>query len=58
MMGQKIDRGTRAVKPSKIKILNCLQMLSSGNSAKRSDEIAYMAEETGIQYFSIMQTHN
>lgn len=32
-------------------MLNCLNMLSSGNRADNNDDVVYMAEETGRQYF-------
>lgn len=39
--------GRRLGKPTDVKIVNCLNLLSSGNSAARTDYVAYMAEDTG-----------
>lgn len=38
-------------KRTEVKMLNCFNMLSSGNRADRNDDVTHMAKETGRQYF-------
>lgn len=41
----------RLGKPTNVKLLEFLNMLSSGNSAERNEEEAYMAKEIGRPFF-------
>lgn len=43
--------GRRSVKPTDVIILNCLTMFCSGNSPDRNEDVAYMDDETGPQYY-------
>lgn len=41
--------GRRPVNQKDVKVLNCLQMLSSGNCPNRNDEVAYISVETSLK---------
>lgn len=49
--------GRRPGKPTSVIIMNCLQMLSSGNSTEKNDNITYMAAETGRWYAFVSFEH-
>lgn len=42
--------GRRTGKPTGVKLSNCLNMLRSGNSADRNENVAYMTEKNGREY--------
>lgn len=38
-------------KPTDVRVFNCFNILSSRKSTDRNEDVAYMADETGRQYF-------
>lgn len=44
--------GRRSGNPTDVNILNCFNMLSSGNRADRKEDVAYMAEEPDVNTFN------
>lgn len=48
---------SRPGKPTEVKILNCLNMLASGNCPVRNDKVAYMEAEPARQYSTLFCSH-